>query len=384
MAKKDNDNKKEQGKNKKNPQPPQTKKRPVGRPKKRGRKKKYYKKKTNKKKAVNSSKGFGSNTSYNRVRALLWKNHKNEFVSYHDFISNQIDDNGKKIKGTSIVSQVYSECKSLECTDADILTIYTQFQSQEKGEIPLLPSDYYEPRPYFELATEDLWDGLDHRLWIFSPMLLSPPPTFLGILGEDRCVDKNGTPLDKALKDCDSEKGERIILGKKTLFSPFINYCNQFQQLKIYTTSEDVPHIKFIGKTNEEPDPYWNEGLGRWEIQIVPCMPDGSIYNYDFNPTDSDPIIPEDYEPVEPTEKIPQEKIIESKDLDKVKADEIKKTAELERSEISKTAKLDRLIKKKADIREDVKLYKDIGDKTEMNKAIKKLKDITKEIDKLS
>jgi hypothetical protein len=386
MAKKGKDNKKEeQEKKKKNPQPPK-KKRKVGRPKKRGRKKKYYKKKKKKKKSVHSNKGFGSNSSYNRVRALLWKTHKDDFASYRDFISNRVDEEGKKIQGTSIVSQVYSECKSIQCTDDDILTIYKQFGAQERGEMPVLPSDYYEPRPYYQLLTEDLWDGIEHRIWIFSPMLLPPPATFLGVLGEDKCVDKNGKPLDKPLKDCDPKKGERIINGKKTLFTPFVNYCNQFQQQGIYTTSDTVPHIKFIGKSEDEPDPYWNEELNRWEVQIVPCNPpppldNGEINDFDFDPDELDHIIPEDYEPVEPSEVV--EEVEEPKDLDKVKADEIKKTAELERAEISKSAKQERLIKKKADIREDIKLYKDIGDKKEMAKAVKKLKEVTKQIDKL-
>jgi hypothetical protein len=185
MAKKKNDKedkKVQQQKSKSN------KKRKVGRPKKRGRKKKYYKPKKKRKATAQARKGFGSNVSYNRVRALLWREFKQDFESYRDFISNRTDEDGNKIKGTSIVSQVYNECKSVDCTDEDILIIYRQFKEQSKGEPPYpLPFDYFIAHPYWELHTENWWDGMDERIWVYSPMLLAPPSTFLGVLGEDRC-----------------------------------------------------------------------------------------------------------------------------------------------------------------------------------------------------
>lgn len=279
MAKK---KKEDKDKSKEQSSKPPKKKRKVGRPKKRGRKKKYYKPKKKRKSTPQSRKGFGSNVSYNRVRSLLWANHKDDFTSYRDFISNKVDEDGKKIKGTSIVSQLYEQCKSLECSDEDILSIYRQFQTQDKGDPAILPSDYFVPRPYYELVTEDLWDGMDERLWVFSPMLLAPPPYFLGILGEDRCIDKDNNI--KNTNDCDPEKGDKKVSGKKERFMPFVTYCNQFQQAGIYETSDEVPHIKFLGKTEDDLSPYWNEEMQRWEVQIVPCTPFGEIYDYDFNP----------------------------------------------------------------------------------------------------
>jgi hypothetical protein len=85
------------------------KKRKVGRPKKRGRKKKYYTPKKKSKKVA--KKGFSRNVTYNRVRAILWSNFKDDFASYRALISNQTDEEGNKIKGSSIVSQVFSQCK---------------------------------------------------------------------------------------------------------------------------------------------------------------------------------------------------------------------------------------------------------------------------------
>ena len=80
--------------------PATPKKRKRGRPKKRGRKKKYYKPKRKTKKAQRR-KGFGSNSLYNRVRVILWKNFKDDFANYTEFISNDVDANGNKIKGST-------------------------------------------------------------------------------------------------------------------------------------------------------------------------------------------------------------------------------------------------------------------------------------------
>lgn len=374
MKKKEDENEKNKKKKSSSAKSKSKRKKKRGRPKKRGRKKGS---KNRKKKKNASSRGFGSNTSYNRVRKLLWDRFKSQYPSYQEFIRNRVDDEGNKIKGTSIVSKVYNECKSLDCSDEDILAIYKQLTTTEKGESPLLPSDYFEPRPYYELLTVDLWDGLDERVWIVSPMLLPAPPEFLGILGEDRCVDKENQIKD--ITDCNEKDGDRLVRGKKELFQPFVTYCNQFQQRDIYTTSDDVPHVKFIGETSQDLEPFWNEGEQRWEVEIVPCTPFGEIYDYDFDPSEYDQEVPdEDDLPIfeKPTEESEKEKpskpAVESEDLTKVKIEETKKTA-----------KLDRLIKKKSDIREDIKLWKEIEDKDEMKKSIAKLKEIQKEIDKL-
>jgi hypothetical protein len=305
---------------------PKIKKRPVGRPKKRGRKKNYYKSRK-KKNVAKSTQGFGGNMSYNRVRALLWNTHKDDFASYHDFISNEIGEDGKRIHGTSIVSKVYAECKSMECSDEDILAIYYQFKRQDKdGTPPIIPDSYYEPRPYFELVTSDLWDGLDDRLWVYSPMLLSSPDFFLGILGEDRCIDKDNQV--KNTNKCDIEKGDKLVNGKKEGFTPFVRYCNKFQSLGIYKGSEEVPHIKFVGKTEDDLNPYWSDENNRWEIQIVPCTPFGDINSYDFDPDEVDADVP-----LEPIELKPKKTVEPSKDIDNAIILEQEKRKTLEQQE---------------------------------------------------
>ena len=70
------------------------KKRKVGRPKKRGRKKSYYTPKKKTKKVA--KKGFSRNLTYNRVRAVLWANFKDDYPNYRAFISNLTDEEGNK------------------------------------------------------------------------------------------------------------------------------------------------------------------------------------------------------------------------------------------------------------------------------------------------
>ena len=268
------------------------KKRKVGRPKKRGRKKVYYKPK--KKKKSTKRKGFSSNTTYNRVRQVLWQNYKDDFVSYRAFISNQRDENGNPIKGTSIVSQVFAQCKSLECLDDDILEIYRQFRNQNPNdEPPVLPDDYYDIRYYWELITEDWWAGFDERIWVVSPMLLFDPDNFLGVLGSDRQVDANDQLLQRRFN---AQQGDRLIEGKAKRFKEFVDYCNQLQAEGLIVGSQDVPRWRFTGESEEIDDTevYWNPFTNRWEIKIVICEPNGDINNYDFDPKEPDAPIDEE------------------------------------------------------------------------------------------
>lgn len=321
---------------------PKKKKAPVGRPKKRGRKKTYYKKKKKKKVVTpQSRKGFGTNASYNRVRSLLWEKYQGEFGSYREFISNTVDQSGKKIAGTSIVSQVYDQCKGTECSDEDIVSIYHSVKVQDKGQPVLnVPSNYYDPMPYWLLVTEDLWDGMDDRIWVYSPMLLDNPDFFLGVNGEDRCLTKDNQPKD--ISDCDSKNGDRIIMGMKFRFHPFVDYGNQLQATLTSqgydTETDNVPHIRFMGVDDENPEPYWNEADARWELQIVICNKWGDIESFDFDPTVMDAEFPEDYElPERPTDEPPiDEPTVDTKAIEK--EIELEKQKEKTSKQVEKTA----------------------------------------------
>jgi hypothetical protein len=266
------------------------KKRKVGRPKKRGRKKSYYTPKKKSKKVA--QKGFSRNLTYNRVRAVLWTNFKDDFPNYRAFISNQTDSEGKKIKGTSIVSQVFAQCKSLDCLDSDIIEIYNQFKNQNpEDERPILPSDYFDNHYYWELETEDWWAGFDDRVWVVAPMLIQDPDNFLGILGSDRYVDENGELLKRKF---DGRRGDYIIYGKSQRFKEFINYCNAMQSQGLIGGSSDVPNWRFVGEEDDEADVYWNPFTKRWEVRIVICDPLGTIEDYGFVPNEPDLALDED------------------------------------------------------------------------------------------
>jgi hypothetical protein len=266
------------------------KKKKVGRPKKRGRKKNYYTPKKKSKKVA--KKGFSKNLTYNRVRTVLWTNFRDDFPSYRAFISNQSDEQGNKIKGTSIVSQVFAQCKSLDCLDSDIIEIYNQFNNQNpQDEAPILPPDYYDNHYYWELETEDWWSGFDSRIWVVSPMLLTDPDNFLGILGTDKYVDKNGELINRKF---DPKKGDYIIRGKSQRFKEFINYCNSLQTQGLIGGSDDVPNWRFVGKEDDSEEVYWNPFTKRWEVRIVICDPFGTIEDYGFIPDEPDLEIDED------------------------------------------------------------------------------------------
>jgi hypothetical protein len=260
------------------------KKRKVGRPKKRGRKKKYYtsKKKSNKV----AKKGFSSNVTYNRVRAILWSNFKDDFPSYRAFISNATDEEGNKIKGTSIVSQVFAQCKDLDCLDQDIIEIYLQFQNQSPtDDKPILPDDYYDTHYYWELETEDWWAGFDSRVWVVAPMLLTEPDSFLGILGSDKYVDSNGNLIQRKFNP---DLGDYIIRGKSARFKEFINFCNSLQREGLINSSDNVPNWRFAGEDDDEAEVYWNPILKRWEVRIIICDPFGNVEDYGFDPIEPD------------------------------------------------------------------------------------------------
>jgi hypothetical protein len=259
------------------------KKRKVGRPKKRGRKKKYYTSKKKSKKVA--KKGFSSNITYNRVRSILWTNFKDDFPSYRAFISNVSDEQGNKIKGTSIVSRVFAQCKDLDCLDQDIIEIYLQFKNQNPDDKPILPDDYFSTHYYWELETEDWWAGFDSRVWVVSPMLLTEPDSFLGILGSDKYVDSNGELIKRKFNP---QLGDTIIRGKSTRFKEFINHCNSLQREGLVNSSDDVPNWRFAGEQDDEADVYWNPLLQRWEVRIIICDPFGNVEDYGFDPVEPD------------------------------------------------------------------------------------------------
>lgn len=344
-------------------------KRPVGRPKGSKNKRPVGRPKGSKNKS--SSTGF-SVTSYNRVRKLLWANFKDDFTSYRDFISNIKDENGQPIKGTSIVSRVYNECKGVRCLDRDILLIYEQIARIDSvaPEFDIELTQYEENR-YWHLMSEPSIYILPPNLWLTCPQCLVDPDFFLGVLGNDTILDKDGEPI--SLRKYDSEKGDTLIYGKKQRFKPFVDYINRLVQEELDNIDEYGARFRFVGqidkKGNRLPLAVWNEELKRWEVEIEIVDENGVRTNYGFVPTTDGDYTPVDlpYTPpvVEDEEEVEEVEIIDEPQ------DEVDK-------------KLNRLLKKKADIREDIRLWKDIDDKEEMKKSIAQLKKVNDQINKLT
>ncbi len=352
------------------------KKRKVGRPKKRGRKKKYY---TPKKKSKRvAKKGFSRNVTYNRVRAILWSNFKDDFPSYRALISNQTDEEGNKIKGSSIVSQVFSQCKDLDCLDSDIIEIYNQFRNQlpDEENRPILPDYYFDTHYYWELETEDWWAGFDNRIWVVSPMLLTDPDFFLGVLGSDRYVDANGELINRRF---DAGRGDYIIYGKSQRFKEFINYCNSLQTEGLISTSSEVPNWRFVGENDDEADVYWNNVTRRWEVRIVICDPFGTVEDYGFDPTEPDLDINEGLiqEIVQRTPTV--EQTIETPIPPSIREEDVRI------KEIEKTGKVERLEKKKEGILKEIETYSKLGKKGNklIDNALERLNKINDELDKI-
>ena len=340
------------------------KKRKVGRPKKRGRKKNYYTPKKKTKKVT--SKGFSRNLTYNRVRSVLWANFKDDFPSYRAFISNQTDEEGNKIKGSSIVSQVFAQCKDLDCLDSDIIEIYNQFRNQNPDdERPVLPPEYFDTHYYWELETQDWWAGFDDRVWVIAPMLITDPDNFLGILGSDRYVDKDGQLINRKF---DGKKGDYIIYGKAVRFKEFINHCNQMQSQGLIGGSDVVPNWRFVGEDDDEADVYWNPFTKRWEVRIVICTPNGDINNYDFDPKEpdrgfDDVLIQEiinktkEQETTEEITPIEEPKAGLSKEEIKLREKELEQEDERIKIEQAKSKRKDKLLEKYLDGKIDDKTF---------------------------
>lgn len=250
---------------------PKKKKRKVGRPKKRGRKPSKKKSLKIKKSALNSSKkGFASALNYNKVRKILWEAHKDDFDSYKDFISSKLDSNGNKIKGSSIVSLVYAECKDKGCEDEDVLDIYKKVSKNneedvDKGEMPQIPDSFYDAdeHHYWTLHTDDIFSAFPDDLWVYAPMFLSSPDSFLGVDADDDST------------------------GIKDRFKDFINFCNRIQ-IEFPSLDNYVAYFKFIGENENSRQPYWNKQKKRWEVQLVICNQSGEVDNYGFIPDKGD------------------------------------------------------------------------------------------------
>jgi hypothetical protein len=251
--------------------PKKEKKKPVGRPKKRGRPKKgSYRKKTSSSKVI---KMFNSQ-NYNEVKSLLWKNFKNEYSSYSDFLKGRRDAMGMPIKGTSITARVIELCPDRRCSIDEILQLYRRVKDYEKGLPENIPVEAGEmPQMPFLM-----FDWMSNYFWELD--LLT---THGDILPENLWVNAEGFIFSDS----------KVFYGKdwekhKKGFLPLIRYLNRFQDsAKVYRKIDQYVAHWLLGNLMPDgslsPDPIWNDVDKRWEVKLFLVTKDGEVSNFGFS-----------------------------------------------------------------------------------------------------
>ena len=303
-----------------------------GRPAKRGRKK--------------GSKNKVRNT-YIYIRSLCWKAHKHEYDSYfnEEFLR--------------IVKEVHNQCKAQEndnvCTDEDFLNFFDEIkrefeeEGKERRKKPFIPEDFYrEPTEYWEIA-EVPFEGLENWVWIHSPLIM-PAPHKVQVLDY-------ATTTEERYK------------GYADWFSYWVDFCNRVHIDNGWHDGSDECRIFF-----KITDAYVNpEDDTQWFIDVLPCTVDGIIDDFGFEPKRGDgewtppedkPIPPPTPPPVPPVPPFDFEAE--------------KKKAEIE--EYKKEKLLERLLKMKEDVREDIKMWKELEDDEKYAESLKEFKDINDQI----
>jgi len=314
--------------------------------KQRSTKKATTKKATNNKpssrkgKKLNRKKGLGL---YIRVKSLIWKVHKGEYAS------GEYRQKGSKFLQN--VRKVYNECKQVgaDCTNGEILDKYQQIVSGEKRPEPFISADLYEDtHPYWELKDVEFAVFAPY-LWIVSPMLIAPPSEFE--------ISEYASP--------DGDTTE----GYNRYFKEWVDWCNMvYRDQHGMDFGSEVVEIHFVFTK-----PTWNEQKKRWETEILSVTPQGVIEDFGYVPKGAG----EAHNPDEHKEHTP-------KKGEQPATTQPETPVPTAKSEAVKTAKLDRLLKTKKSIMDEVKLYADIGEEKEKKSAIERLKKINKQIDALN
>ncbi len=217
------------------------------------------------KKAVKRDR-FASN--YNAIRSLLWKEYKKEWTAqgktYREFIA----------KG-GVVSQTYQRCKTIEteryvgrdkkrhtrqaiisrCTPEEIRGIYGEVTGAYVPPPPRIPESLKEPRPFWGLDTEIDFSIIPNYVTIVSPMLMAAPAEF---------------------------QPQQYVY--ENTFQGFVDWCNELYERGEWAGSDDAPMVRM-------GEPYYDDHMNRWEIEVYSCDADGNRVNYGYIPT---PELPSD------------------------------------------------------------------------------------------
>ena len=279
---------------------------------------------------------------YMRIRSICWRKHKKDFEgkAYKD----------KDGKFLTIVREVYNDCKSFgaDCKKRIILDKYADIESDERRPKPVLASDLTnpkKPKEYYQIKDVE-FAVMAPYLWVVSPMIIFPPSEF------------KITDYVKADGDTDA--------GYRKYFKEWVDWCNMVHRERSPDFGSEEIEIFFYFT-----EPEWNKEKKRWETEIMICTSTGEIDSFGFK-SEGKGAEHEPQEFEEPKEK-PKEKEKKKEEEDKEK----KKEDAIDR-------KLDRLLKIKKDKMEEIKMWKEIGEKEELKEAIKELKAIKKQIKDLT
>jgi len=223
------------------------------------------KKTRKKKKAVKPIKkyrGFAKGSLYNRVKKIIWAEHKSEFANYTEFIRNKIDEDGVPIPKSSYPVIVMSEIRKINnFTDADILRIYTYHKSLADSSEAVAPLES-EIMPYWYVGLKsshrgisklvEYFDGLTPNISVICPRISSKVAQF--------------------------EASTYVDDDYYRLFKEWVDWCNR------YTEEHDMDSDDTICFTFTEPYKCLNRN-GRWEVELFPCDVDGVENDYGYKPS---------------------------------------------------------------------------------------------------
>lgn len=300
---------------------------------------------------------------YIRVRSVLWTNFKKEYKGV------EYSSSGSPF--LKVVGQVYRECRSKGkgCPENVIIEKYQEIVGGEKRFEPFIDDELYgQANPYWEINNIN-WSDFEPYLWVISPMIIPSPHEFQvsDYLGVSGVVKKDGK--EKSITEDGFDK----------YFKQWVDFCNEQARAENKGSRGDIPYWVMT-------KPKWNTKKKRWESNIY-IISAGSEYDresladqseFEGWKTDSYGFVPKGdvEEPKAPKKVVPPS-------VKKKKAPSKKKKAPIKKKTIAKESSSQILLNEKLGYIEEIKMWKEIGDKKEMADAVAKLKAVNKKISNL-
>src|SRR3972149_2766022 len=325
-------------------------------------------KKTIKKVGLNPNKGLGL---YVRIKSLLWNRFKQDYRG--------IDYKNKESQFLFVVHGVYEQCKTLEgnCSDDFLISKYKEVLRRPQ---PHLPPDLYtnkggEVHRYWDIKDIE-FELFEPYLYVTSPMISSPPSGFF-------------------ISDYVSSTGDKSD-GYQSFFKQWIDWCNnEFSGVgsEYYIPYDYIPYFVFT-------PPEWNEESSRWETEVLITDLNDVIKDFGYTPlggtkfvstpkeTPTSPILPTDVTEEYTEVPAPKQEIVEQKETESQRklneSQRLVNESQILANESQILAnKSQVLLNKRLGYIEEIKMWKEIGEKEKMKNAILKLEITIKQIEAL-